>query len=54
MNPYPNEFGMTQGTEESAMCHHQLHQGCEMPVIDDDVGKFDQAAYDAFMRSLGN
>ncbi|UIY60061.1 hypothetical protein [Burkholderia cepacia] len=45
---------MTAGTEESSMCHHQLKQGCEMPVIDKDGGKFDQAAHDAFMRSIGN
>ena len=32
MTPY--DFAMTEGKQESGMCHHQLHQGCGMPIQD--------------------
>lgn len=30
----PHEFMMTEGKQESGMCHHQLLQGCSMPTQD--------------------
>ncbi|WP_217589764.1 hypothetical protein [Burkholderia sp. GbtcB21] len=53
VTPATDGLPMTQGREESALCHHQLKRGCEMPIADEGAGKFDQKAHEAFMRSLG-
>lgn len=53
VTPATDGLPMTQGHEESALCHHQLKQGCAMPLIDEKREKFDQKAHEAFMRSLG-